>query len=129
MERGPRPRGNVMYDYGSLFNVTGNQQRGQQFGSGSNFSSTGGGPATGAQPAPMNLMPQNPGMQPGMNLKGMFGLLNGAFGQGQMPMGGLASMLGSGNMPAGAIPTSIAQLANVFGQFRQPQPPTPGGLR
>ena len=75
-----------MIDYSHLTDVTGNAGRGNQNPSNA-FSSLGnmfgGGGNSGTGSAPMNLMPQNQGQQPGYSFHGMLGLLTGAFGQGK----------------------------------------------
>lgn len=74
-----------MIDYSNITNVTGNAGRGNQQ-PGNAFSSLGnmfgGGGASGTGSAPMNVMPQNAGQQPGYNLHGMLGFLGQMFGQG-----------------------------------------------
>ena len=75
-----------MMDYSNLTNATGNAGRGNQQ-PGNAFSSLGnmfgGGGASGTGSAPMNLMPQNAGQQPGYrDLHGMLGMLANAFGGG-----------------------------------------------
>jgi len=83
-----------MIDYSNITGVTGNAGRGNQNPSNA-FSSMGnmfgGGGASGTGSAPMNLMPQQAGQQPGFNLHGMLGLLSGAFG----PGGGFQNYMGN----------------------------------
>jgi hypothetical protein len=74
-----------MIDYSNLMGVGGNAGRGNQspsnaFNSMSNM--FGGGGRSGTGSAPMNIMPQNAGQQPGMDLQGMLHLIGNAFGSG-----------------------------------------------
>lgn len=116
-----------MIDYSNLMQVSGNAQRGNQqpgnaFSSLGNLFGAGGSMGTGA--APMNLQPGVAAHQPGFNLNGMLGFLGNAFsnpGSGNIDYGGLA-----GQLPAGSLGQSLAQLAGIFGAARgmpSPKPP------
>ena len=132
-----------MIDYSNITNVSGNAGRGAQqpsnaFSSMSNLFQRGqGGGGTGS--APMNLMPQNEGAQPGANLPGFLQMLSRAFGQGsgfqdymgsswrQSPLG---QMMGGGQQ--GAVPSylqsgdfgnSPSQLAQRIVEQRQRRGP------
>jgi hypothetical protein len=78
-----------MFDPSGLTNTTGNAGRGYQgaatplnFSSLSNLFGGGQGAGGGTGHAPMNVMPQNADLQPGMNLPGFMRMLGGAFGGG-----------------------------------------------
>jgi len=101
-----------MIDYSNITGVTGNAGRGNQqpgnaFSAMSNMYGGGGRAGTGS--APMNIMPQNAGAQPGMNLQGMLSFLGNTFGSG----GGFQNYMGNS---WGASP-----LGQMFGAQRAPR--------